>query len=111
MLNKGFDAMAPTPSPDDAEQAFFFIRWWQEILSGAIVILTGWFLKAKGLSKDTVPVALPMSEEEIEHRLTISRQAVVMEISEVLRQRDKEFFKHVEDQNAKLLDHMRDLTK
>jgi hypothetical protein len=101
--------MSPHPTPDDVEQTVFFVRWWQEILSGTAFIVTGLLLKAKG--KNTESIIIPISEEEVEHRITICKQAVILAIHEEMNIRDEKLFTHVENENKKLLTHIKDIIK
>jgi len=102
--------MSPTPpTPDDVESVNFFIQWWQHILAGTIIILTGWFLNAKGRGTETV--IIPMSEEEIEHRMTICKQSILLAIHEELDKRDTKLFRHVEAQDEKMINHIKDIMK
>jgi|Deesub1362B_J571_1020462.scaffolds.fasta_scaffold06751_3 hypothetical protein len=101
--------MASHVTPDDVEHTVFFIRWWQEILSGSVMILTGWLLKAKGKKLESVIV--PISEEEVEHRIIICKQAVIMAVHEEMDRRDEKLFAHVETQNEKLLSHIKDIIR
>ena len=95
------------PTPDEAEQAIFIVRWWTEFLGGLIAILTALFLRAKG--KGTEAVITPMSEEEIEHRMTICKQSILLAMHDELDNRDKELFEHIDRKNNQLLDHVKDI--
>lgn len=100
--------MSPTPpTPDDVHSANFFVQWWQHILAGSIIILTGWLLKLKGRDQETA--IIPMSEEEIEHRLTICKQSILISMQEELNARDEKLFRYIEEQDEKTLDHIRDI--
>lgn len=80
--------MSPQPpTPEDAEHVMFILRWWQEFLGGLILTITGLYFKSKG--KNTENAIIPMSEEEIEHRLTICRQSVFLDIHNILDERDR----------------------
>lgn len=78
---------AHTPTPEEAESAIFLIRWWQEILGGAILSLMTLLLKSKGRKRETAIV--PMSEEEINHRMTICKQGVFLDMHKILDERDR----------------------
>jgi len=65
------------------------------------------YFKAKGKSADSMIV--PMSEEEIEHRMTICKQSILLAIHEELDKRDSKLFKHVEDQDEKMIQHIKDI--
>lgn len=93
-------------TPAEPEQAAFFIQWWQQILSGSIVIITGLLLRAKGKSAEA---RVPMSGEEIEHRMTICKQDILLDLNDKLDERDAKLFKHIEDQDERMLDHIKDL--
>jgi len=97
------------PTPEDAENVIFFLRWWQEFLGGLILGITGLYFRSKGKSSESVIV--PMSEEEIEHRMTICKQAVLLAIHEELDSRDTKLFKHVEKQDEKIIQHIKDIIK
>ena len=100
--------MSPhAPTPDDAESVKFFIQWWQQILGGSIIMLTGWFLKSKG--KDAVPVVIPVGEKEFDNRLTICKQSVLLSMNESLKERDKVLFAHIEKRDEELLKHIKEL--
>lgn len=101
---KGTSTMAP-----DSDSALFFVKWWQEILSGLIVILTGLFLKAKGKSADSVIV--PLSEAEIEHRMLICKQSILIAIHSELEKRDAKLFHHIELQDEKIINHIKDMMR
>ena len=93
-------------TPAEPEQAAFFIQWWQQILSGTIVIVTGLLLRAKGKSAEA---RVPMSDEEITHRLTICKQDVLLDLNAILAERDTKLFKYIEDQDERMLDHIKDI--
>lgn len=99
--------MPTPPTPDDAQNVIFLIRWWQEILSGLIIILTGWFLKTKG-SREESPIS-PLTDEAIERRLTICKQAILIALHQELDKRDAKLFKHIEKRDEKMVDHMKDI--
>lgn len=69
--------MSPAPTPDDIEAISFAARWWQEFLTGVIVIASAALLKAKGKKE---PVYL--AEEDIEQRMLICKQSILMAIDE-----------------------------
>lgn len=99
--------MAPTPP--DHDQVNFLIEWWQQILSGSIIILTGWFLKAKG-TKNKEPI-VHLSEPEIERRMDHCKQTILLAIHAELDTRDNKLFRHIENQDEKLLSHIKDILK
>lgn len=95
----------------DPEHVAFFIRWWQEILSGFVVIITGLLLKSKG--RQDGKVIIPMSEEEIEHRMTICRQQIIIDMHKMfdehnhrfekqMQHRDEDFLKKIETLHVRL---------
>ena len=94
-------------TPSEPEQAIFFIKWWQEILSGSIVILTGLFLRSRG--EDVTTALVPMSEDEITYRMTICKQDILLDLNDKLDERDTKLFKYIEDQDERMLDHIKDL--
>lgn len=107
-MNTGSTAMPPhTPTPEEVEHATFLVRWWQEFLGGLIIGITGLYFKSKGKSSDSA--IIPMSDEEIEHRMTICKQSILMAIHEELNIRDEKLFKHVEAQDEKMIKHIKDI--
>ena len=91
----------------EAEQTVFLIRWWQEILSGSIVILTGVLLKTRG--EKVAAAVVPMTEEAITTRMTICKQDILLELNDRLDERDTKLFKHIEDQDERMLGHIKDI--
>lgn len=90
------------PTPDDVEHAHFmykfFIDWWGSFLSGAILLLMGWRLKVRGGS-DAI---IPLSENHIDNKLTICKQAILLAINEDLDERDSRMLKRVETRDELL---------
>lgn len=74
------------PTPEEVEHVTFLVKWWQEVLGGMILTITGLYFKSKGKSTDSVIV--PMSEEEIEHRMTICKQSILLAIHEIMKNHD-----------------------
>lgn len=99
-MNTGNAVMPPhAPTPDEAESAKFFIEWWSQILSGTIIILTGWFLKAKGKKGDAI---IPLSEKDIQQRMLICKQEMLLDIHEMLDERDDKFLEKIETLHIRL---------
>lgn len=96
-------------TPPDHDQVSFFIEWWQQILSGAIIILTGWFLKTKG-AKDQEPI-VHLSEQEIERRMEGCKKTILLAIHAELNVRDDKLFRHIEKQDEKMISHIKDILK
>ncbi len=98
--NKG-DKMSDgnIPPPNEVK---FFIEWWQEILSGVIVIATGWLLKSKGQQESVEPVYLIADDIEklnidIEQRMKICRQSIFLELNEMLDRRDEKLIERIKE--------------
>jgi len=91
----------------EADTAMFLLRWWQEFLGGLILGSTALYFKAKGKASDSMIV--PISEDEIDHKMTICKQAILLAIHDELDKRDTKLFKHVEKQDEKMIGHIKDL--
>lgn len=76
--------MAPPPTPDDIENISMLAKWWQEFLTGVIILASAALLKAKGKKE---PVYLV--EEDIEQRLTICKQGVMMAVDDIIDEKLK----------------------
>jgi len=101
-MTTGSAKMQHSPTPEEVEHVAFFIRWWQEFLGGAIIGITGLYLKSKGRDGDTV--IIPISEEEIEHRMTICRQGIELNILRMLDERDRRLDEKLDYRDDKFLD-------
>ena len=82
------------------EEAGFLLRWWQEILSGTVMILTGWLLKSKGATA----AIMPMSEEEIEHRMLICKQAIILSMKDVIESHDDKLTAILDRRDERLIE-------
>ena len=111
-MRAGNTVMPPTPpTPDDVEHAHFiigwFVDWWREFLIGLITTLSAAYFRSKG--KNSESVIIPISEDEIDHKMTICKQSIVIVIHEELDKRDKELFMHIDRKNKQLLSHVKDI--
>lgn len=79
--------MAHIPDPNEAHGVAFFIKWYQEFIGGLILGLITIYFKSKGKAGERAIV--PMSEEEIEHRMTICRQSIFLDMHKILDERDR----------------------
>ena len=95
------------PTPDDVEHVNFFIQWWQHILGGTIITLMGWLLTSKG--KQNEEVAIPVSIRELEHRLTISEQKMLLSFGAQLSERDKTLYAHIQKRDDDLLERIKEI--
>lgn len=84
--------MSDVPTPDQVEQAGFLVEFWQHILAGTIVILTSWYISAKG--KKT---PIYVEESDIEQKLTICKQSILLALNEELDKRDEKLLNHIKD--------------
>lgn len=82
--------MSPTPDIPPNEVGFL-LKFWQEILAGAILLLSGLLLRAKGKKE---PVYL--AEEDIEQRMTICKQSILLALNEMLDERDEKLLNQIE---------------
>ena len=111
-MNTGEIKMPPhTPTPDDVEHAHFiigwFVDWWREFLLGTITAASAAYFRSKGKNQESIIV--PISEDEIDHKMTICKQSIVIVIHEELDRRDKELFAHIDRKNKSLLGHVKDI--
>ena len=95
--------MSPQPpTPEDAEHVIFFLRWWQEFLGGLILGMTGLYFRSKGRSSESAIV--PMSEEEINHRMTICKQSVFLDLHQILDERDRRLEEKLDHRDEQFLE-------
>jgi hypothetical protein len=93
--------MSHTPTPDEANAAIFFVRWWQEFLVGFLIMITGLYLRSKG--KDPEKAVVPISERQIDNKITINKQEILLSMHDVLDRRDKEFQERFDRRNEEFL--------
>jgi len=107
-MNAGNLVMPPhAPTPDEVEHATFLVRWWQEFLGGLILGMTGLYFRSKGKSSESA--IIPMSDEEIDNRMLICKQSILLAIHDELDKRDEKLFRHVEAQDEKMINHIKDI--
>lgn len=97
------------PTPEEVEQAVFFVKWWQEFLGGLILGITGLYFRSKGKSSESV--IIPMSEEEIEHRMTICKQSILLSINEIMKKHDEKLDAKFDHRDEQFLDKIEKLHK
>ena len=68
-----------------------FIENAASILAGAIVILIGWYLRLKGKQ----PIYL--DEKDIEQRMTICKQDIIIKLKTELDKRDEKLLIHIKE--------------
>jgi len=79
--------MSPEP-----EHMHFAIRWWQELLTGSIIILFGWYAKTKGTSQIT-----PLSEAHIDNKMKICQQEILLELNTRLEEHEEKIVSRIRD--------------
>ena len=73
-------------------EAGYFIKFWQEILGGVIIILVGWYVKATGKRE---PIYL--TKEAVERDMLACRRDVMNEFRQELDRRDEKLLEHIRD--------------
>jgi len=74
------------PTPDQAEQALFFIKWWKEFFIGlaAILGITATIKKGQKIPA-LIPVLVPITEKELTNRMDLCRHELKDEMHDDFR--------------------------
>jgi len=89
------------PTPDQAEQALFFIKWWKEFMLG-FGALVGIFATIKKGQK--VPVLIPITEKELTNRMDLCRHELKDEIHNDIRTIMHELKEEMKEDQTQMLE-------
>ena len=110
--NKGKNNMPPhTPSPEEVHHISFITKWWMEFLGMITLGMIGLYFKAqRKITTETLDQrVVPIGDKELNNRLLICKQSILLSMREELNNRDKELFRHVDRKNKELLQHIKDI--
>lgn len=104
--------MAPhSPTPDEAQQVFFLLKWWRELSLALIGLLSAGMLVRKGRGMDTVPIYL--TDRAIKDMLEAHHTNVALELAAATLASEakmrKEFYEAMSKNNADLIERFREL--
>jgi len=92
------------PTPEEAYTAMNIVQYFI-IGVGAIGATTLAVVKGKKVKEERMSIA------EVEHRMTICKQDILLVLNTSLNERDKKLFSYIENQDEKLLEHIKDIIK
>lgn len=78
----------------EQEHIHFLLRWWQEILGGAAVIVLGWYARLRGKNPAQI---IPLSEKHIDNKLKICEQNILLRMQEALDAQEEKIISRVKD--------------
>lgn len=103
--------MVHTPTPEEAEQVFFALRWWREFCLALIGLISAGMMVKKGRNMQAVPIYL--TDTAIKDMLETHQKSVAQEMQlcklTLETQMRKEFYNAMRKNNGDLIERFKEL--